>query len=496
MMPSHKTKLYAHLCLPFLIVTIIIFNPCVSQAGQTAAIAPLQIDLCSTVEEIDGSPSNQICGKVKVANDSLTDNGDGTFTFSTSGIGDLTTIGDCTTGACFDGTSGNQLIPADGTLTVLGDIAAGDILLGGFGPDIRWAPLGGDVWHLGAEAGGFGGVLFLSNVTDNLHLIEFNGNGQILLPQLLDCTLKTRAGDGRILCGTDNTGVGTGDNVTVNSTAIDTTVNLLNTTTITWAVVDGGAGGPDDAQATAIDLTCTDCLGTTEIADSYVLNSTSDTIAGTLTADGLTLGADEFITLGSTTIEEDGVTGDIEILNDVTITDSNNSPHLQLCTASKADCVEIYTDTIGRMYLSDVTNSRLFAVLDSTQDHTPSLNAIRLKTAGMFCGGTLSTTMDCEDGKTLIPAACTVQQVTLLVSQAPTTQAVIVDVNECNSTGASCTTIDTGTKPQIAAGATFGSDSVFTDTVLAQGNFLQFDIDQVGSGTTGSDLTVSVKCLF
>lgn len=48
-------------------------------AGQTAAIAPLQIDLCSTISETDGSPSNATCGPLLVPNGSLTDNGDGTY---------------------------------------------------------------------------------------------------------------------------------------------------------------------------------------------------------------------------------------------------------------------------------------------------------------------------------------------------------------------------------------------------------------------------------
>lgn len=201
-------------------------------------------------------------------------------------------------------------------------------------------------------------------------------------------------------------------------------------------------------------------------------------------------GADFTLTYDATTDD------DFELSDDLTIEDANNSPHLQLCTTSKTKCVEMYTDAGGRMYLSDVTNSRLFGIFNSTQDHTPSENAMRLRTAVLSCGGTLSTTMDCEDFKTRVPADCTVQRVDLQAGTAPTTQAIIVDVNECNSSGASCTTIDSGTKPQIAASATSGSDTAFTDTVLSQGNFLQFDLDQVGSGTTGSDLTVTVTCLF
>lgn len=54
-------------------------------AGQTAAIAPLQLDLCSTIEEADGSPSLATCGTLKMENGTLTDNGDGTFNYVAPG---------------------------------------------------------------------------------------------------------------------------------------------------------------------------------------------------------------------------------------------------------------------------------------------------------------------------------------------------------------------------------------------------------------------------
>ena len=128
-----------------------------------------------------------------------------------------------------------------------------------------------------------GGVYFPNLATTSARCLELAATSGAL-------TLASAA------CGTG----GSGDSVTVNTTAIDTTANFKDTTTVTWAVVDGGAGGPDDAQATAVDVTCTDCLGTTEIADSYVLN-TGDAMTGDLDLDGsninLTLqhtGADEF----------------------------------------------------------------------------------------------------------------------------------------------------------------------------------------------------------
>lgn len=44
-----------------------------------------KLDRCMTIKEADGSPSNVACGDLKVSNGSLTDNGDGTYSLSTSG---------------------------------------------------------------------------------------------------------------------------------------------------------------------------------------------------------------------------------------------------------------------------------------------------------------------------------------------------------------------------------------------------------------------------
>ena len=94
-----------------------------------------------------------------------------------------------------------------------------------------------------------------------------------------------------------------------------------------------------------------------------------------------------------------------------------------------------------------------------------------------------------------IHRACTLKRVELTATTAPVGSALIIDLNECNS-ALTCTTIDTGTKPQIADGDKTGTDITFTDTSLALVNYLVIDIDQVGSSTAGSDLTVTVVCEF
>lgn len=45
----------------------------------------------------------------------------------------------------------------------------------------------------------------------------------------------------------------TDDDITVNSSAVDTTANFLDNTDITWTLTDGGVGGPDDITGTVVD---------------------------------------------------------------------------------------------------------------------------------------------------------------------------------------------------------------------------------------------------
>lgn len=77
----------------------------------------------------------------------------------------------------------------------------------------------------------------------------------------------------------------------------------------------------------------------------------------------------------------------------------------------------------------------------------------------------------------------------LAVGTAPAGSSIIVDIHKNG------TTIYTNqaNRPTIAAGATTGGPGTAPDvTALAAGDTLTVDIDQIGSGTPGADLTVSV----
>jgi len=113
---------------------------------------------------------------------------------------------------------------------------------------------------------------------------------------------------------------------------------------------------------------------------------------------------------------------------------------------------------------------------------------ITVKTTFSFAVvGTLATGTD-KAPTILSPCTLTITKVKLVVKTAPTGQAIIVDVNKNG------TTIFTtqANRPQIAAGNTTGDSGTPDVTALAETDKLTIDIDQVGSGTSGADLTVEV----
>ena len=92
---------------------LILFINATAHAGQTYNPFTGKFDKCITMEEIDGSPSSPVCGKMKVSNGALTDNGDGTFTLTTGvgGGGDVSGPASSVDNAIprFDGTGGKTI---------------------------------------------------------------------------------------------------------------------------------------------------------------------------------------------------------------------------------------------------------------------------------------------------------------------------------------------------------------------------------------------------
>jgi hypothetical protein len=84
--------------------------------------------------------------------------------------------------------------------------------------------------------------------------------------------------------------------------------------------------------------------------------------------------------------------------------------------------------------------------------------------------------------------ALILSKVHLAVNTAPTDAAIIVDINENGTTLFSTPS----NRPQINAGSNIGETITFDDNSWADNNYLTIDIDQIGSGTAGSDLTVTI----
>lgn len=88
----------------------------------------------------------------------------------------------------------------------------------------------------------------------------------------------------------------------------------------------------------------------------------------------------------------------------------------------------------------------------------------------------------------LTGAALTISKVHIAVDTAPTGAAILVDVNENG------TTIFTtqGNRPTIAISAFSGETTTIDDASWADGNYLQADVDQIGSTIAGSNLTITI----
>lgn len=103
----------------------------------------------------------------------------------------------------------------------------------------------------------------------------------------------------------------------------------------------------------------------------------------------------------------------------------------------------------------------------------------------LFYGGNLAVytggvRMYNTTGRTL-----TFEKVHISVNTAPAGAGIIVDLNK-NGTSI----FASASRPQIAAGAYTGYSTTFNATTFADGDYLTFDIDQVGSSTPGANLTV------
>lgn len=93
----------------------------------------------------------------------------------------------------------------------------------------------------------------------------------------------------------------------------------------------------------------------------------------------------------------------------------------------------------------------------------------------------------------VMPFSGHIAGVILGVNTAPTGQAILVDVNKSSGGGAYSTIYTTqANRPSVPASSTVGTLAVPDITAFVAGDRFTFDIDQIGSGTAGADLGISV----
>lgn len=115
-----------------------------------------------------------------------------------------------------------------------------------------------------------------------------------------------------------------------------------------------------------------------------------------------------------------------------------------------------------------------------------SLNQQATELLTFFIPGVLTT--GAKKASALVPMAGVITDVRAYADTAPTGATLIADVNKNG------TTIFTtqGNRPTVAIAGNASSTTAPDVTAVAAGDRISVDIDQIGSGTAGSDLHVTV----
>jgi len=144
-----------------------------------------------------------------------------------------------------------------------------------------------------------------------------------------------------------------------------------------------------------------------------------------------------------------------------------------------------FTSTSGSL-VSDNVRDAIEEVLDNRAD--AMAQAYTWHTFAFSVSGAVSTGTGTM--RLYVPGDMTIAEVLAACDQAPTGQALIVDINKNG------TTIFTNqaNRPTIADGANVGTSGTPNVTALVKNDYLTMDRDQIGSSVAGIDLTVHVRC--
>lgn len=104
--------------------------------------------------------------------------------------------------------------------------------------------------------------------------------------------------------------------------------------------------------------------------------------------------------------------------------------------------------------------------------------------------GIQSASTSVHQERIIAPCALKILSVLLAISVAPTGADLIVDIHK---NGVTVFTTQEN-RPTIAAGATTGTSVAPDITAIAEGDLIEFFVDQVGSTVAGTDLAATMTC--
>jgi hypothetical protein len=157
----------------------------------------------------------------------------------------------------------------------------------------------------------------------------------------------------------------------------------------------------------------------------------------------------------------------------------------------------VYTEFNGNIQnanikaAADIAESKIDFDTTSGHDHDGSDSKLISVNRAFpwYVAGTLVTGTNFGP-RYVAPQALTIVKCWLIVRTANTGAAILIDIHKNGTTiwGTQ------GQRATIADGATAGNTTTFGTTALAAGDYLDLDIDQVGSTVAGVALTVVLEC--
>ncbi len=170
----------------------------------------------------------------------------------------------------------------------------------------------------------------------------------------------------------------------------------------------------------------------------------------------------------------------------ITVTDSAASQATTIANdtlwAAAGDILYATANDTGAV-LSKGTAGQVLQIGASAPSWVNNFTDVTFSSSGTLATGTGAFRWYNTTGRTL-----TFNTVVASVGTAPASQSILCDVNVDGST----IWATQGNRVAVAAAANTGTATSFDTTTIATAHYITVDIDQVGTGTTGSNLTVQI----